>query len=243
MPLTAIHTLTGEPIDSISCSPDAWAALRRLPVGTLVMKGNRQPAVLKRSIRGLQFFAHPPGGRDPNYQPESPMHLEIKAELVRGLRAAGYRAAPEQGGTSPSGEAWEADVLAEGEGRKVAFEVQLSPQTLEEYERRSLRYHASGVEVVWLIQGHHYHAFSDSLYYRDPARACRYPGHADFPAFPVRAHNAKHHSGTVAGAEVVVWPRDRAVANLCVAAFATGFLRATPLFLVGTGWVWQAAAT
>lgn len=64
------------------------------------------------------------------------------------------RAQTEVSGTSSSGEAWIADVMCSKEGakRKAAFEVQLSPQTLEETESRQAKYARSDVRAVWLMR-------------------------------------------------------------------------------------------
>jgi competence CoiA-like predicted nuclease len=67
---------------------------------------------------------------------------------VKALREAGFTARIEEPGYMPAGERWEADVLLECAGRKIAIEVQVSPQTFDKYERRSEKYIQSGVKVV-----------------------------------------------------------------------------------------------
>src|SRR5690606_27826039 len=81
---------------------------------------------------------------------ESPNHRELKRLCAEGIREAGWQAHLEYAG--PDGD-WRADVLAEDpqSGRRVAFEIQLSPQTAEQAEYRTERYRAAGVECVWIV--------------------------------------------------------------------------------------------
>lgn len=237
MPLIAFRADTGARVESFACSGDEWQYLRQLPKGALTLR-NGQPAILKRSIRGLQFFAHPPGGSDPNYRPESAAHLQLKADMVLALRHAGYIAVAEGAGSTPDGDAWEADVLVENPSRRVAIEVQLSQQTLADYEFRSRRYRASGIDVVWMVRATHFKAYMKALYYARGFLTGQRTGHPDFPAFPVRMADDKHHSGTVPGSEVVVWPVDRPFACLSIAQFATGLLSTAPSYSGDNGWSW-----
>lgn len=51
---------------------------------------------------------------------------------------------------------WTVDVLAESDDSraKVAFEVQLSPQSPADYFKRTQRYFDSGLFPVWLVPRH-----------------------------------------------------------------------------------------
>ncbi len=238
MPLIAKNFFTGNRVEAFACSDAEWDALRREPKGTLVLR-NGQPAVLKRSIRGLKFFAHPPGGRDPDYKPESLAHLEMKAAMVQALRAAGIEASAEVSGRSATGDLWEADVLALPAGRRIALEVQLSPQTLDDYEFRSARYRDSGVEVVWLVKASGYLTLRDALHYRN----IDYPrgAHPEFPMFPVRLVGDLHHSGNFVGHEVTMWPAPGQLLRVTPADFALkvcGGHRA-PTFDPNHGWIFE----
>jgi hypothetical protein len=134
---------------------------------TYFMMGTQWPAVLKRSIRGLQFFAHAPGFPGVRPEPESEQHRIAKVTIVRALRAAGYDAWVERPGTTSEGESWQADVLCQANARMIAFEVQLAQQTLEEYEIRSARYANSGVKCVWLVRApKHYQTLQKAIYCR-----------------------------------------------------------------------------
>ncbi|WOB11205.1 competence protein CoiA family protein [Piscinibacter gummiphilus] len=154
MPLIAYNAGTGEEVESFSAAPETWMAWRRLPIGSFQVGKDRVPAVLKRSSRGLQFFACAPG-HGGTTEPESIEHQLAKIALVQGLRAAGYQARVERPGRSPLGEEWVADVLAEANGRLIAFEVQLSQQHWDQYRQRTQRYLASGVKCLWLVRSKH----------------------------------------------------------------------------------------
>jgi hypothetical protein len=61
MTLIATIAATGLKVESFTIPQAYLAELRKLPIGTFVIGANRTPAVLKRSGRGLQFFAAAPG--------------------------------------------------------------------------------------------------------------------------------------------------------------------------------------
>jgi phage FluMu protein Com len=66
--------------------------------------------------------------------------------------------ATERTGISPKGDVWVADVFCEKGASKVAFEVQMSPQTKDETVRRQFQYKESGVRTAWFygskLHGH-----------------------------------------------------------------------------------------
>lgn len=161
MPLIAHVADTGLEVESFTTPSEIWTKWRKLPIGYFVIGRNRTPAVLKRSPRGLQFFAAAPGFGGTT-APESIPHQLAKIKLALGIRAAGYDAKVEYSGSSPSGEEWQADVLVNTEAGPIAIEVQLSRQHWDDYRRRTERYKASGVSVVWLVRGTHLSALSNS---------------------------------------------------------------------------------
>jgi hypothetical protein len=75
----------------------------------------------------------------------------MKEALARGIdEVSGWHAIIEH--PHPSRE-WIIDVLAESDNKahRVAFEVQLSSQTPEDYSRRTQRYFESNVFPVWFV--------------------------------------------------------------------------------------------
>ena len=89
MALVAKIASTGTEVESFSTSPDVWNSMRKAAAGTYIMVGSNWPAVLKRSIHGLQFFAHAPGYMGPKPTPESEEHRRTKVQVAVALRAAG----------------------------------------------------------------------------------------------------------------------------------------------------------
>ncbi|MBB3521008.1 MULTISPECIES: hypothetical protein [unclassified Rhizobium] len=148
----AYLTATGEELEAFSVTDSVWDALCQLPKGSITMPRTKWPATAKTSIKGLRFFAHYPGYTGALPKPESYAHTRLKIDVVKSLRSMGFKANIEVPGVSPDGEEWVADVLTEThDGRRVAFEIQLSSQHLRDFLSRSDRYVRSGVKVCWII--------------------------------------------------------------------------------------------
>jgi hypothetical protein len=106
------------------------------------------PGHLKTSKLGTRFFAHNPGsGACDSHGRETPEHLLAKTIIVEAALAAGWSAEPEVPGGG-----WIADVLADNGTAKIAFEVQWSRQTADDYRKRQDRYNASGVRGAWFVR-------------------------------------------------------------------------------------------
>lgn len=95
-----------------------------------------------------QHFSHV-AGQASESEPETSHHILAKRVIRDVARTRGWEAEIEA--RHPDG-IWQADVLVSGYGRRIAFEVQWSPQTLEDYQRRTDRYRDSGIETVWLAK-------------------------------------------------------------------------------------------
>lgn len=177
-------------------------------MGSFVIGHDRIPAVLKRSGRGLQFFAAAPGWGGAT-APESVEHQIAKIKLVIGMRASGYQARVEQSGATPTGEPWQADVLVQTERGPLAVEVQLAQQHWDEYRSRTARYITSGVSVVWLVRSTHLKALGNSRIRFLMARGwtldeAMHRALEDMPCMPLDSP-----VGEKEGQEVVVYPTDR----------------------------------
>ncbi|MDQ0148076.1 MULTISPECIES: competence protein CoiA [Micrococcaceae] len=144
--------LNGERLDATEVPHVQWRALATradYPDLVLIECGLRAKRVT--SNRGRQFFAHLPlVDCEAEHKSESPQHLAMKRALKERINAApGWSAEVEV--RHPEG-AWTADVLAIHEnGRRLAFEVQLSQQTEEEYTHRSQRYVDDRIGPVWVV--------------------------------------------------------------------------------------------
>jgi hypothetical protein len=198
MPLRAL--LDGRDVIAPYLDAHAWAAVkaRRL---ALTMPCCASRAIPRVSSRGLRHFAHQhlhAQGVACDWKPETDEHRRAKIEILAACRTAGWEAQPE---ARAEDEAWRADVLAwhftsTGSKKSIAFEVQLSPQPLEETEARQSRYAAANVRGCWFIQPRRSTAerWDRDEHFRKPV--------ADLPAF--RIHFAAD------GAPFVAIPTDHA---------------------------------
>lgn len=147
MPLVA--QVDGERTVSLALGAQEWtalkAALRARNATVLLSCGlSGHP---KTSRLGTQFFAHDPGVGCGAHGPESAEHLMAKQQIVQAARVAGWSAEPEV-----AGDGWVADVLAERGAARVAFEVQWSRQSAEEYRARQRRYDDAGIRGAWFVR-------------------------------------------------------------------------------------------
>ncbi|MGJ7512672.1 competence protein CoiA [Variovorax sp. GT1P44] len=128
---------------------DQWAALKSsYRALSLAMPCCGRGAIPKTSTLGNHFFAHSRRGPCTS-APESAQHLYCKQLIAEAAKAAGWTVTTERPGACPQGEEWIADVFCEQGNAKIAFEVQMSPQTHEETLRRQRRYRESGVRGAW----------------------------------------------------------------------------------------------
>jgi hypothetical protein len=207
------------------------------------MRRTRKPAVLKQNRYGTRWFQSMPGDRDPNYKPESAAHEMTKIWLVEALRMAGYHwAEVERYGTTPDGNSWEADVYLETNGQKIAIEIQLSRQSLEDYLYRTERYRQSGVKVVWLVR--HYFPYC--------VEASRYKGFAPFippkapdllqvPALELELRCSLDEPKHEAIRVKVLYVGERGYRTISLIEFATGLANGRLRYREKQCWQWDAS--
>lgn len=125
-------------------------------------------AIPKTSKLNNYFFAHDQE-RECNSAPETAEHIHLKTTIARIALSEGWYVTTEKQGMAPSGEAWIADVFCMKGNGKLAFEVQWSPQTNDEFIRRTQKYKESGVRVAWLyrLRGKKWYYTSDFPYGND----------------------------------------------------------------------------
>ncbi|MFD8533894.1 competence protein CoiA family protein [Streptosporangium canum] len=104
----------------------------------------------KLSPRRTRYFAHDPG-RSPHCQlaVESADHHLLKLVLAEAIRRAGWSADLEVPALDGS---WRADVMATSvvDGRRMAWEAQLSPITDDDIQMRTDRYADDDIDVCWV---------------------------------------------------------------------------------------------
>ena len=117
-----------------------------------------EPVVFRAGARVTAHFAHRPGAAcaiesDPDYRPESELHLSTKLALYDWVRARFPAARVEVEAAIPE-TGQRADLLAVIDGAKVALEVQCSPLSGEAWRARHEGYAKAGVRDVWILTGH-----------------------------------------------------------------------------------------
>ena len=148
-------------------SDAAWQKLRNENAAnhSLKMPCCGAGVTLRTSKLGTKHFAHTRRGPC-STAPETAEHLLAKRMIIEGIRRTDWAALPEQAGESPGFGSWIADVLATKEKRKVAFEVQWSPQSESETRYRQERYKAAGVRGLWLFRQHDFPVKKDTPAFR-----------------------------------------------------------------------------
>lgn len=248
MPLTAVHATTGEIVEAFDVTPERWAEMKAAPLGAYLIRRSNLPAVLKQNVRGTRWFAARPGESDPNWKPTSPEHEFAQVRMVKALRAAGFNARIEEPGSTPAGERWEADVFIDSADRKIAIEVQMSQQTMDEYERRSQKYLQSSVKVVWLVNSRHFENFTLGCLRRNgwglqPVNGPVVNGeqyHKGFPAFPLTFNSSKGEpTDATTAVAVFLPPKGWPSRQLTLAEFAVGLASGALTHSRGRFWLWN----
>lgn len=147
LPLSAFINKTR--VHSFDYSKDEWNKLKQDRSSLdIKMTCCENRGILKTSRLGTHFFAHYRKG-DCHSPAESKEHLLAKYIIAKTVHECGWKTFTEFQGETKNNEAWIADVYAEKGNGKIAFEIQLSPQTEDEYWRRQNKYINSGVRCAW----------------------------------------------------------------------------------------------
>lgn len=160
MPLRAKQNETA--IFAFNFDSDSWLSLR---AQSIKMHCCDARAVLKTSNRGTQFFAHYRIGDCPHGD-ESAEHVYVKNLIALAAIRSGWHVETEMKGDTPAGDKWTADVYCVKGKAKLAFEVQRSYQTRDEFERRQKIFDSSGIRCAWLyrVKGNKLHFVDDIPY-------------------------------------------------------------------------------
>lgn len=146
MPLVAVWG--EERVEAWALGDDVWAQVRATYRDRGLVMACGEPGVpVERA--GTRYFRHKASCDVHEGGPESPEHLATKALVAVVAREHGWDAVVE----APSSDrSWIADVLVSEPGvPSVAIEVQWAAQTPAEFDRRTRRYEADGVECAWLV--------------------------------------------------------------------------------------------
>jgi hypothetical protein len=139
----------GIEVQSWRCSPDRWkelviASKKHQIAVTMCCCGTR--GILRKGSR-RPHFAHYRRPENCNHRDESREHEEAKWIIAQACLEAGCEV-----NTEVSGPGYIADVLATKDGKEIAFEVQLTYQTLDVTEERRQRYRNDNVRDIWLFK-------------------------------------------------------------------------------------------
>lgn len=151
MPLLAIDTAAaGAVVDLTQVDDATWAGIWRQRTGDRLRCRACDQSLIAKSMTasGLRFFAHASVVPACPTHGESARHLQLKAAFADAFRQAGWSADLEVAGNG-----WRADVLvADGDDRRVAVEVQLAAIVADDVRERMARHAASGVETLWVVE-------------------------------------------------------------------------------------------
>jgi hypothetical protein len=176
MPLRAI--VHGKEVIAPLLSNEEWTELRK------AIKSGKHDVIMpccgsrgypRTSKLGLQHFAHNRGAqRIPECdRGETLDHLGAKAQIAKACHSVGYEPV-----TEATGDGWRADVLAIKGKTRIAFEIQWSPQTLEETIERQERYKQADLRCCW--------------FFRKPPRDFQTATH-ELPLFPLELNDQKEY--------------------------------------------------
>jgi hypothetical protein len=148
MPLSAL--IDGERKTSVFMTDEEWLMLKaRKP--NVVLECCETRGFMRVSKLGTRHFGHINRPADCTAGPESAQHLLLKERVAAAVKRSGWDAEIE---ASDAERSWRADVLANKESVRVAFEIQLSPITLEQLQDRQAAYANGGIYGCWFARGY-----------------------------------------------------------------------------------------
>ncbi|MBT3029427.1 MAG: hypothetical protein KME48_19890 [Candidatus Thiodiazotropha sp. (ex Ctena orbiculata)] len=166
---------------------ESWNKLKNSPERKkLAMPCCGERAIAKTSPLGTFFFAHYRKATDCYAAPESPEHVYLKEIIATSAKAAHWAVITEHPGASPKGDKWVADVFCEKKSAKIAFEVQLSKQTLSEFKYRQARYKESGIRAAWFVSA-------------NVAESINHPQSKELPIFVIEDYSIESSIPLVSG--------------------------------------------
>lgn len=150
MPLRA--NINGKDVLAFEQSEESWNELKNSEQKQfLTMPCCGERAIPKTSPLGSFFFSHYRKPQDCDSLPESKEHIYLKGLIAKAAKSTGWDVTTEKYGKTPKGEKWIADVFCSKNKVDIAFEVQLSKQTLADFSHRQKRYKDSGVRAAWFV--------------------------------------------------------------------------------------------
>jgi len=164
MPLRA--KINDSDVLAFDYSNESWEELKNSQKRTqLTMPCCGGKAIPKTSPLGTFFFAHYRKPENCYSQPESKQHILLKSVVAKAAKSIDWDVVTEYSEISPRGEKWIADVFCKRERARIALEVQLSKQGLNEFLRRQMRYKESGVRTAWFVSEKVEKAISNNINY------------------------------------------------------------------------------
>lgn len=149
MPLRAISG--NQNVNAFDCTDVEWREIKEnYRSMDLRMPCCDSAAIPKTSKLNNFFFSHARRG-ECTTAPESAEHIFLKTVIAKSAVRAGWSVFTEWSGETPSGAKWTADVFCEKGNAKIALEVQLSYQTVQELLVRQDLYKQSGIRAAWFV--------------------------------------------------------------------------------------------
>jgi Competence protein CoiA-like family len=173
--MSLVAIVNGVRIVAPFLSDEQWAAIRPRAANIIIPCCNGS-GFKRISKNGIRHFVHKSLHPGCQWCTESEEHLRLKRLVAMSCLAAGWQVDLERIGPD-----WRADVWASNGKTQVAFELQLSPATLDELLDRQRRYQRDGIRCCWF--------YGDKVLARSsPWDLPRLPTRKDLPAFPLTPH-------------------------------------------------------